>query len=86
MHRAFWDVAIIGGLVVNLTTSMLFLFLITADRPIVALVAGYGPSVPYNLVAVVGVWRSARRYQGERLWADLARIVALVWLAALSLT
>ena len=86
LHRAFWDVAVIGGLVVNLTTSLLFLVLITADRPVAALIVGYGLSVPYNGLALVAVWRSAGRYEGERMWADLARVASLVWLAALSLT
>ena len=76
----------IGGLAVNLTTSLLFLVLVAADRPIAALIVGYAPSVPYNLLALVGVWRSAARYEGERIWADLARIASLVWLGALSLT
>jgi hypothetical protein len=32
------------------------------------------------------VWRSASRYDGERIHADLARIVSLVGLVLLSLT
>jgi hypothetical protein len=41
--------------------------------------------VPYNLVALVGVWRSAARYPGGRIHADLARIVSLVGMVLLSL-
>jgi hypothetical protein len=43
-------------------------------------------SVPYNLVALVGVWRSAANHQGHRIQADLARIVTLVLMVVLSLT
>jgi len=50
-----------------------------ADRPVAALIAGYGPSVPYNVLALalVAVWQSTKCYEGKRLWADLARIVSL---------
>lgn len=86
LGEAFWTYAVIGGLAVNVTTSLLFLWLISADRPIAALLVGYALSVPYNVAAVVGVWRSAARYPGERLHADLARIITLVGMTLLSLT
>lgn len=86
LRTAFWDYAIIGGLAVNLTTSLLFLVLIAADRPFAALFVGYALSVPYNIFVLVAVWRSADRYEGERKWADLARIVTLVWVIVASLT
>lgn len=83
---AFWTWAVFGGLLVNLTTSILFLTLITLDRPLAALIAGYGLSLPYNLVAVVGVWRSAARYDGPVLHANLARAATVILLTILSLT
>ena len=83
---AFWTYAVIIGLAVNLTTSLLFLVLISWDRPLAALFVGYALSVPYNVVALVGVWRSAARYEGPRTHADLARIVTLVGMVLLSLT
>jgi hypothetical protein len=83
---AFWNWAVIGGLVVNLTTSLLFLLLIMAEYPIVALVVGYGFSVPYNILAVVAVWRAAGRYDGPRHWADLARLVTVAGMVLLSIT
>ncbi len=83
---AFWNWAVFGGLVINVASSALFLFLITADRPFIAYVAGYAPSVPYNVIVSVGVWRSAERYAGERRWADLARIVTIIGMVLLSVT
>ncbi len=83
---AFWNWAVLGGLVINVTSSALFLFLVTADRPILALVAGYAPSVPYNVIVSVGVWRSAERYAGEQRWAELARIVTIIGMVLLSIT
>ena len=86
LGEAFWSFAVLIGLAVNLTTSLLFLALISADRPIAALLVGYGMSVPYNLLALVGVWRSAANYPGNRFQADLARIATLVLMVVLSLT
>ena len=86
LHEAFWTWAIAVGLVVNLTSSVLFLALISLDRPWTALFVGYGPSVPYNVLAVVGVWRSAAHYPGPAAHADLARLVTLSLMLLLTVT
>jgi len=86
LSQAFWNWAVLGGIAVNLTTSVLFMALVMADRIVAAFVVGYALSVPYNVVVAVGVWRSAGRYEGERHWADLARIVTAVGMAVLSIT
>lgn len=86
LGEAFWTYAVTIGLAVNLLTTLLFLVLLSWDRPIAALVVGYAFSVPYNIVAMVGVWRSAARYEGERIHADLARIVTLIGMVLLSVS
>lgn len=86
LREAFWTWVVFGGLLVNITTSIFFLVLITLELPWSALVVGYGLSLPYNLWAFVGVWRSAARYQGPNYNADLARGVSTILLAGLSLT
>ncbi len=83
---AFWSWAVLGGLAINGATTALLLILIVEDRPILAFIAGYAFSVPYNVIVSVGVWRSAERYCGERRWADLARIVTIVGMVLLSVT
>jgi hypothetical protein len=83
---AFWNWAVIGGLIVNGSTSVAFLVLVMNGYPIAALIVGYVLSVPYNVVAAVGVWRSADRYTGEKRWADLARVVTVVGMTVLSVT
>jgi hypothetical protein len=35
--------------------------------------------LPYVLVAVVGVFRSAGAFTGDRQWADAARMTILAW-------
>ena len=55
LGEAFWTWAICVGLLVNVISSGLFLALLTFDRPLAALFVGYVLSVPYNVVALVGV-------------------------------
>lgn len=86
LGEMFWTWAIGIGLAVNLTTSVLFLALISVERPWAALLAGYGFSVPYNVLAVVGVWRSASHYRGPAAHADLARMATLGVMLLLSIT
>jgi len=84
LRQAFWNWAVAGGIAVNVLTSILFLALIMGDRIVAAFVVGYAFSLPYNIIATVGVWRSAARYEGERRWADLARIGTVVGMILLS--
>ncbi len=73
LAEAFWTWTVVVGLAVNLSTTIAFLTLISLDRSQAALVAGYVFSVPYNVMAVIGTWRSAERYQGRNVYADLGR-------------
>jgi hypothetical protein len=82
---AIWNWAIFGALAVNLSTTGLFLWLIAAERPVAAFIAGYAVSVPYNIFVTVGVWRSAGRYSGPRQRAEMARIGTVIWMLILSL-
>jgi hypothetical protein len=86
LRTAFWTWAVAGGLLVNIATTLAFLALVSMDRSLAALVVGYGCSVPYNIVAVIGVWRSADRYAGDPIVANAARFVALLAMVLLSLT
>jgi hypothetical protein len=86
LREAFWTWAVTVGLLVNVMTSMLFLILIMQDLAWAALLIGYGVSLPYNVVATVGVWRAAVRYDGPAIHADLARGATVLLMAALSLT
>ena len=86
LGEAFWTWAIMIGLLVNVTTSTFFLAMVVLDRPWAALLLGYAPSVPYNLLATVGVWRSAAQYEGPSSHADLARFTTLIVMVLLTVT
>ena len=86
LDKAFWGYAVVGGLAVNLVTSLLFLAFASAHWTVAALAAGYGLSVPYNLVVTVGVWRAAGREEGNRPKAELLRLLTLVGMTLLTVT
>lgn len=83
---AFWNWAVLGGVAINALSSLVFFALLANDEAIAALLVGHFLSVPYNIVAAVGVWRSAARYQGDRRWASAARIVTAIGMTILSVT
>ena len=86
LGEAFWTWAVAIGLPLNLATSVAFLALMSADLVWPAFFVGYALTVPYNVLVIVGVWRSAARHEGERQHADLARIVTVAMMALLTLT
>ena len=83
---AFWMWGVVGGLIVNGTTSALFLILLAADHAVWAIIVGNVPSIPYNIFVGVGIWRAAGRYDGDRRLATLTRVVSPVMLVLLSVT
>lgn len=83
---AFWNWAVLGGMLVNVATTVLFLIVISNDHPLAALIVDYAYSKPYKIIALVGVWRSAARHNGLALHADLDRWTSLIFLTILSMT
>jgi hypothetical protein len=86
LAEAFWSWAVLGGLAVNASTTLGFLWLVMAGQLVAAFVVGYALSVPYNLVVAVGVWRSAGRADADPRWAGAARLAVVVGMTILSLT
>ena len=85
LAETFWNWAVIGGLAVNLSAAFLSLALIASGRPLAALALGHGLSVPYNILAGVGVWRAAGRYAGHQRWAHALRLGTAMALILLSI-
>jgi len=86
LDEAFWTYAVVGGIAVNVLTSLVFLILITMDLTLAAVIAGYVLSVPYNVVAAVGVWRAAARDESDPKKAKLYAYIALTGMVLLSVT
>jgi hypothetical protein len=85
LAEAFWTWTVTIGLTINLSAIFALLALISLDRPWEALIVGYAFTVPYNIMAVIGTWRSAEHYQGPNLHADLARGASVILMIVLSL-
>jgi hypothetical protein len=83
---AFWNWAVLGAFLINLSTSILSMVLISMDQLWPAFIVGYALSVPYNFVVLVGVWRSAAQYGGPFLLAEVARWISLMSFTVLSVT
>jgi hypothetical protein len=86
LEEAFWTYAVVWGIAVNVLTSLAFLILVTMDFPIAAFIAGYGLSLPYNVVATVGVCRAAARDESGSQGAKLYPLITLAGMVLLSVT
>jgi hypothetical protein len=79
LAEAFWTWGVVSGTLLNAGTTLLAFALLALAAPDAAAAAVFALPLPYNLLVVVAVWRSAARFEGRALWADLARILILVW-------
>ena len=85
LGRAFWLWGIVGGGVVSLLSTLLALMIVAAGAPAWLAVPVFAAHIPWNLVLLVGVWRSAGRPGVSRAAANIARLVILTWVVVLSL-
>jgi hypothetical protein len=85
LGRAFWVWAILGGAAVNFATTLVSLAIIARGGPgWLALMAFLAP-MPWNIVLLVGVWRSADQADVRKDKAQMARLAIVVWVLVLSL-
>ena len=85
LARIFWDYAIIFGSFANLVTTLAALAAFANGLHVAfGLILHFLPT-PYNLLMVVGVWRSAAKYRGPRVWAIVSRALILAWAAIATL-
>lgn len=82
LPRAFWQYAIVGGFLVNLVATILVMILAANDAAIVWQAVVFCLPIPYNILMFVAVWRSSDKYRGRPLWANLARLVIVLWTIA----
>jgi hypothetical protein len=85
LARVFWEYAIIFGSFANLVSTFAALAAFTNGAPVLLGLLLHFLPVPYNLLMVVGVWRSAANYRGAQIWATLAQALILVWAALATL-
>ena len=86
LFAAFWGWLILGGILVNGMTTAINLVLVTRELAFTGLVIGYAISVPYNLLAMIGVWRASEVYPGDPGVAKGLRWLAVIIAAVLCVT
>jgi hypothetical protein len=79
LARAFWEYAVVYVALVNLVTTYAAFAVMAADLPGWLALAVFLLPLPYIVMAVVGVWRSAAAYTGPQHWASLARVASVLW-------
>jgi hypothetical protein len=79
LGQAFWSFALLGGTALNLAATLIAMALLAMDGPGVLAALIFALPIPYNLLVLVAVWRSAGAYAGPRQWAELARVAIIVW-------
>lgn len=85
LGRAFWAWCVLGGTLVGAFATIFALMLLVGGAPAWVAALVFAAHVPWNVVLLVGVWRSAARPEVDPGTARLARAAAAVWVVALSL-
>ncbi|MFQ3623037.1 MAG: hypothetical protein SNJ73_05770 [Acetobacteraceae bacterium] len=86
LARTFWDWGVIGGLMVNMSTSFAFWLLLMEERLLAAYLIGYLLSNAYNLLIGVAIWRAVGREVADPARAFRIRLVTLLLLAVAVVT
>lgn len=84
LERALWTWAVLVAVPINISATIGFFLLVRADRPLAAFLVGHLISLPYNLFALIVVWRAAGKSGEPRRVVIVTRMIALVWLGLLS--
>jgi hypothetical protein len=79
LGQAFWGYAIVYGTIANVVATAAAIAAVAASLPDALAIGLFLVPIPYILTAVIGVMRSANRYQGPPMWAGLAKVAVIVW-------
>jgi hypothetical protein len=79
LARSFWEFGVAYGTLIHLAFTGLAFGAYVLEMPIWLAVLLFILPLPYAILIVVAVWRSAARYQGPERWAQAARIGILAW-------
>jgi hypothetical protein len=85
LGRAFWVWGILGGALVNLFATLAAVVLVTAELPPWLAALAFAAPIPWNILLLVGVWRSAQRPEVSRGAGLTAQLGIAVWVVVLCL-
>jgi predicted anti-sigma-YlaC factor YlaD len=83
LAQAFWTFTILFGTLINALATGVMFAAMAAGVPAAAAILFHLLPLPYNALALIAVWRSAKAYDGSGFWATAAQLVAAVWFAAM---
>lgn len=76
LAKSFW----VYGVLVFFLSNIIFNVAISNFGVSVGMVIGFMlVSTIYEITVILGVWCASNKYQGQRLWAILAKIVMVLW-------
>jgi hypothetical protein len=79
LGQAFWHYAIAYGTIANILATAAAIAALLAGLPDAVAIGLHFLPLPYVVIAVVGVWRSADKYRGDPTWAGIAKAAVIVW-------
>jgi hypothetical protein len=79
LGQAFWHYAIAYGTIANILATAAAIAAVLAGLPDAVAIGLHFLPLPYVVMAVVGVWRSADKYRGDPTWAGIAKAAVIVW-------
>lgn len=82
---AFWTYAIFWGFLINMATTLTSLGLVVANAPAWIAAAAHFAPLPWNVLVLVAVWRSAARPEVSENLRLVARSVIVAWSAFLTI-
>lgn len=80
LEIAFWRYGIVYGLALNVAATVVALMLVALGLPIAYAIIAHLLPVPYGVLAICGVWRSADR-SARRDYSSLAKAGVVAWYA-----
>jgi hypothetical protein len=79
LARSFWEFGIAYGTLIHMAFSGVAFGAYVLEAPVWLAVVLFFAPLPYAILVVVAVWRSADRYLGPPHWAQAARISIVIW-------
>lgn len=79
LSHALWTVTLLYGTLINLSATGLMFAALAAGLPTFLALAIHFVPLPYNVLALMAVWRSANHYEGPRRHAAAAQLAAALW-------
>ncbi len=83
---AFWTYAVFWSFLINIAATLTSLGLVAAEASNWAAIAANLAPIPWNMLVLVGVWRSAAAPEIPRPMAITVRVITCIWTIVLSAT